>query len=252
MSGRLLAAAALSLLAAVALPGLLSPPAEATVTLQVGDVADGQRLYATGCASCHGAMGEGTSFGPPLVGAGAANADYQLRTGRMPATDSEGQSPRKPSPYRPDEIEHLVAFVATLGDGPPIPEFELDDELLPRGQQLFVGNCAPCHGATANGGAVGGGWIAPALGPSEPLTVAEAMVAGPGQMPVFDFRPEDLNAVVTYTQYLRAAPSPGGFEIGGIGPVPEGLVAWFVGMGGMLLIVVLVGRDWSERRGRNS
>ena len=69
------------------------------------------------------------------------------------------------------------------------------------------------------------------------------MIIGPGQMPVFDFADDDRNAVVTYVGHLQSAPSPGGFEIGGIGPVPEGFVAWVVGMAALLLIVVLVGRS---------
>lgn len=32
-----------------------------------GDAATGQELFAANCAACHGASGEGTSAGPPLV-----------------------------------------------------------------------------------------------------------------------------------------------------------------------------------------
>jgi ubiquinol-cytochrome c reductase cytochrome c subunit len=67
-------------------------------------------------------------------------------------------------------------------------------------------------------------------------------------MPVFDWPEEDLSAVATYVAYLQGAANPGGFPIGGIGPVPEGLVAWAVGMALLAVVVFLVGREWASRR----
>jgi ubiquinol-cytochrome c reductase cytochrome c subunit len=72
------------------------------------------------------------------------------------------------------------------------------------------------------------------------------MVHGPGQMPVFDWPAEDRDAVATYVEYLGTAAEPGGLAIGGIGPVPEGLVAWIVGMALLAAIVYLVGRRWDR------
>jgi ubiquinol-cytochrome c reductase cytochrome c subunit len=71
-------------------------------------------------------------------------------------------------------------------------------------------------------------------------------------MPAFNFNEADRNAVVTYVDYLRTAPNPGGLSIGGIGPVPEGFVAWAVGMALLLAIVYLVGREWARAGGRGS
>ncbi len=210
----------------------------------------GASLFATSCASCHGPAGQGGDFGPSLVGVGAAAADFQLRTGRMPFSDGPGrQATRKPPAFDDEQIRRLVAFVASLGTGPAIPQVRVDDSFVSRGQQLFVSNCAPCHGATANGGAVGGGALAPALDLATPLQVAEAMLTGPGQMPVFGYAPQDLDAVASYLEYLRHEKHPGGFSIGGIGPVPEGFVGWVLGMGLLLVIVVLVGRDWRRKGG---
>jgi ubiquinol-cytochrome c reductase cytochrome c subunit len=72
------------------------------------------------------------------------------------------------------------------------------------------------------------------------------MLTGPGQMPVFALADEDLDAVATYVDYLQRAPNPGGFSIGGIGPVPEGFVGWVAGMGALLVVVILVGREWQR------
>lgn len=223
-------------------------PARAQTDAEAGSVERGEVLYRASCATCHGADGQGVDGWPAIANAGAASADFQLRTGRMPFAQQLGeQALRKRPAFDEQEIRDLVAFVADLGDGPRIPEVATDDRLLARGQELFASNCAPCHGATGNGGAVGGSSIAWPLTDASPLIVAEAMITGPGQMPVFDLPEEDRNAVVTYVEYLRTAPNPGGFAIGGIGPVPEGFVAWLVGMGLLAVVVWLVGREWGRR-----
>lgn len=232
---------------APAVEGDAAPAAAPAIAADLVD--EGRALYLQGCASCHGPEGGGVDDWPPIRDAGAASADFYLRTGRMPFANQDGQqAQRKPPAYDDAQIEALVAYVASLGDGPEIPSVELDESLLSRGSSLFIANCAACHGATANGGAVGGGAIAPALGQATPLQVAEAMIIGPGQMPVFDYPEEDRNAIVTYVEFLRTQPDPGGFEIGGIGPVPEGFVAWTLGMGALLIIVLLVGREWQARK----
>ena len=211
-----------------------------------GDAERGGELYLVSCASCHGPEAEGTQFGPPLTAVGEASLDFQLRTGRMPFTGRPGQqTQRKPPAFGDEDIQALIEYLRPVVEGgPEIPDPTIADDLLSRGQGLFAANCAPCHGATGYGGAIGGGAIAPGLGASEPLDVAEAVLTGPGQMPAFDLDERDLDAVVTFTRYLATAPSPGGLSIGGIGPVPEGFVAWLVGMGGLLVIVVLLGREW--------
>lgn len=250
---RLLSTLTAALLLVVAALVLLPGGHHRGVLAASGDaplVEAGATLFATSCASCHGREGTGSAFGPSLVGVGAAAADFQLRTGRMPFTDGPGhQATRKRPAFDDAQIRRLVAYVASLGDGPQIPEVRVDDSLVSQGQQLFIGNCAPCHGATANGGAVGGGALAPALDVATPVQVAEAMLTGPGQMPVFSYEAQDLDAVASYVDYLQHSPNPGGFSIGGIGPVPEGFVGWVLGMGLMLVIVVLVGRRWRLKGG---
>ncbi|HLY35799.1 MAG TPA: c-type cytochrome [Candidatus Limnocylindria bacterium] len=215
-------------------------------TLDRGNPATGQQVFAARCASCHGSDGTGTVNGPSLLGVGAAAADFELRTGRMPSSGAPGsQAVRKPPAFNDATIEDLVAYVSSLGPGPAIPSPRVDPATVSAGQQLFIGNCAPCHGATANGGAVGGGALAPPLDQATPVEVAEALLIGPGQMPVFSgLSDSDRNAIVSYVDFLQAADHPGGFSIGGIGPVPEGFVAWVLGLGLLLVIIVLIAHDW--------
>ncbi len=208
-------------------------------------VADGAQLFGTACAACHGDAGGGGTRGPSLVDAGAASADFYLRTGRMPlAGAATVQAVRKPPAFDDEAIRALVAYVASLGSGPEIPIIATDEALLVAGRTGFIANCAPCHGASGTGGAVGGGALAPPLDVATPVQVGEAMLIGPGQMPRFDLADDQLDAIATYVAYLQTAPNPGGFSIGGIGPVPEGFVAWVAGIGALLVAVVLIGREW--------
>jgi ubiquinol-cytochrome c reductase cytochrome c subunit len=209
-------------------------------------IEDGRRLYGTGCVSCHGPEGVGAPGGPSLVGAGAASAHFYLTSGRMPASAGSGaQSQRKPPAYEAEEITALVAYVASLGEGPEIPAVHPDEADLALGGELFRRNCAACHSSTGSGGAQSYGRIAPTLMEATPVQVAEAMRIGPGQMPVFGretFSDEEVDEVVRYVQFLQEVGDPGGLALGRIGPIPEGFVAIVIGLGATMLAAFWVGK----------
>lgn len=213
-------------------------------------VRQGRQLYLTGCISCHGQDGKGVDTaegelrGPSLLDAGEAAAYYQLSTGRMPLADSEHQARRKDPAYNAGEIEALVAYVASLGGGPKLPRVDVAKASTPQGGELFRANCAPCHSASGAGGALSYGRSAPALSETTALEAAAAMRAGPGQMPQFGpsvLSGEDVADIARYIQYLRDPDDRGGFAIGRLGPVPEGFVAWFFGMGAFIGALLWIG-----------
>ena len=211
-----------------------------------GNAERGQRLFLTGCASCHGQNGEGTAQGPDLRGVGAASSEIQLSTGRMPNTAPDRQSVTKRSPYTRDEIDDLVAYVASLGRGPAIPDVHDPPGDLQEGGRLFLDNCAACHSAAGNGGALSVGRDAPTLHGATPVEVAEAIRTGPGNMPVFGpgtFTDQQVNSIVRYVEYLKDPEDPGGLSLGLVGPITEGLVAILVGLGALMLIT-----RWIEPR----
>jgi ubiquinol-cytochrome c reductase cytochrome c subunit len=214
----------------------LSPAAPHVGTVTAAADA-GRSLYLQSCASCHGAQGAGTTSGPAITDAGAALADFMLRTGRMPLAAPGAPEQRGTPAFDDAQIDALVGYVASLGQGPPIPNVVTEGADLTRGRDLFVSNCSACHGPSGGGGSVGGGFVAPGLAQADPTTIGEAVETGPGAMPRFSFQPSDLNALAAYVSYLRDAPHPGGIAPPQVGPVTEGFVA-----GIALILLLLVAR----------
>jgi ubiquinol-cytochrome c reductase cytochrome c subunit len=206
------------------------------------EVTAGQQLFLAHCASCHGPGGGGTANGPSIIESGAAAANFQLRTGRMPLAVTGHLPSRHPPVFPPEQIRQLTAFVASLDNGPPIPVLLPGN--LSSGQQLYSINCAQCHGASGAGGALGYGDIVPSLHHASRLDVAEAARTGPGPMPVFGpntLTEQQISDIATYVEYLHHPDDPGGLGLGHLGPIPEGFVAWVVGIGLLLLVARLIG-----------
>ncbi|NJD29660.1 MAG: c-type cytochrome, partial [Chloroflexi bacterium] len=201
----------------------------------------GRSLYRAQCASCHGQQGEGTDYGPSLVGAGAAAADFYLRTGRMPLS-APGQPVARHVPIlRDEEIRALVEVVASFGEGPGIPQVAGGGD-VGEGARLYIANCAACHGASMSGNAIGGGSRAFGLGLADPVQIVEAMRIGPGAMPRFGFSEDEEAAIVAYIEEQRRTPAPGGLAIGGLGAVAEGFIAVGLGLVLLVLAAMFVGR----------
>ena len=215
-----------------------------TTAASAGSAADGRRLFVESCSSCHGLDARGVhGRGPSLIGAGALAADFYLRTGRMPLADPHDVPVRAPVQFGDREIRDLVAYVGSLG-GPPIPAVDAAGGDLARGRKLFESNCAGCHQIMAQGGIVTGG-VAPALQDASPLDVAEAVRVGPYLMPPFataQLDARDVNDLARYVEWARHPDNRGGWAIGNLGPIPEGMVAWLVA------IVALIARRDARRR----
>jgi quinol---cytochrome-c reductase cytochrome c subunit len=218
-------------------------PAHADQNTTPDQMAAGQEIYIAHCATCHGPDGGG-DIGPSLIGVGAAAADFQLRTGRMPLADPSIQPVRKPSPLTEDQIRAVTVYIASLGDGPAIPSVDVAAGDVASGGHIFRTNCAGCHGAAGRGEALSYGRIAPDLYQATPVQIAEAIHTGPSQMPVFSqFTDQDVNDVAAYIVSLQQDVNPGGFGLGRLGPVPEGLVAWLFGMGLLVVAVRVIERS---------
>jgi ubiquinol-cytochrome c reductase cytochrome c subunit len=238
-------------------PGLAHPPGADT----------GEKLYLRDCAWCHGSRGEGTSRAPSLrTGTnGAAFTDFELRTGRMPLVNLSEPVRRRPPFYDGKQIDAIVGYVASLGGkGPAVPSPHPSSGDLGLGERLYQDNCAACHSTTGVGGALtpwpgeipgrprsAARFVAPRVTQASAREIAEAMLTGPGEMPVFGgetFDEHQMDSIVRYVLSLQKPANRGGAPIGLIGPVAEGAVAWIVGLGLLVLFVMLIG----TRRGQHA
>jgi len=214
-----------------------------TASASQSSVNEGQKLFAANCATCHGMSAAGTSSGPSLIGVGAAAVDFQVGTGRMPLAATGPQALEKPSQFSASQIAEMAAYISTLGTGPgePATKYLQANGNTAKGAELFRINCAMCHNVAGAGGALTEGKFAPALKGVSAKHIYEAMETGPQNMPVFNdlnITPQDKADIITYLKYLEKNPSPGGFELGNLGPVSEGLFIWIFGLGAIVAITV--------------
>jgi quinol---cytochrome-c reductase cytochrome c subunit len=172
---------------------------------------------------------------------GAASADFYLRTGRMPLPDPDRQPVRTDSPYNGRQINALVAYVGSLG-GPPIPKVHPERGNLSQGQRLFAEDCAGCHQIVGRGGIVTKG-VVPDLDESKPIDVAEAVQVGPYVMPHFrkELDRAEIDSIARYVDETHHPEDRGGWGIGHVGPIPEGMIAWLLAGTALLLVIRLIG-----------
>ena len=230
--------------------------AQADTSSQSLAIQEGQKLYSVGCATCHGTSGQGSKTGPSLVGVGSAAVDFQVGTGRMPVAQQGPQIEEKKPIYSQAQIDQLGAYIASLGPGPVTPtkqQYSPDGADIAAGGNLFRSNCSQCHTSSGKGGALSDGKYAPTLENVEPKYIYEAMLTGPQNMPNFPDTTmpskdkKDIIAFLGATDSDKAA-NPGGLELGGIGPVSEGLFAWVFGIGALVALSVWVATHTTKAR----
>lgn len=235
----------------------VTPDAQ-VATAQLEDQAliqEGKDLYVQACITCHGANLQGIEDrGPSLIGTGAGAVYFQVHSGRMPMLANGAQAMRKTPRYSEAQTLALAAYVAANGGGPDIVwnedgsiameslrgsnyDGQIDPADVARGSDLFRLNCASCHNFTGRGGALSGGKYAPVLDPANEQEIYQAMLTGPQNMPKFSDRQltaDEKKDIIAFIKASKETPSPGGWSLGGLGPVAEGMFMWLVG------IVVLV------------
>jgi ubiquinol-cytochrome c reductase cytochrome c subunit len=215
--------------------------------------ANGEQLYGQYCLKCHGPNGAGRSnpgptIGPSLQGVGALAADFYLHTGYMPLKRNGLQPRRSRLLLSERQIQGLIAYVASLGRGPTIPTPHPKRGNLSVGQQLFTERCAGCHQIVARGGYLTHA-VPPPLGDATARQIAEAVRIGPYVMPRFSTKQisnAQLDSLIAYVQWTKHPDDRGGWSLGRLGPVPEGLVTWFFGAAALVAVCMLIGRRLHE------
>jgi ubiquinol-cytochrome c reductase cytochrome c subunit len=225
-------------------------------------VVRGEHLFGQYCVACHGMNGNGVTkaktigsgpgrqqirqqaVAPSLHGVGARAADFYLRTGYMPL-QRLGLEPRRSRVlFDEQELRALTAYVASLGGGPPVPVPHPARGNLSEGQHLFTDHCAGCHQVVAEGGYVTG-IVPPPLEDATAVQIAEAVRIGPNVMPKFSKKsisPKELDSLIAYVQYAKHPDDRGGWALGEVGPVPEGMVTWLIALVALVAACLVIGR----------
>jgi ubiquinol-cytochrome c reductase cytochrome c subunit len=210
----------------------------------------GRALFLAGCSSCHGLDAQGGNQAPSLIGVGEAAVDFQVGTGRMPLAKPQAQSERHAPKYNQVGIDQLAAYIGSLAPGPAKPDAATVENgaVIAEGGALFRTNCASCHQAVGQGGALSYGKHAPNLEEATAVQIAEAMRTGPENMPVFgegQLSNQQMASIIKYVQFVTDPKDPGGAPLGHYGPVPEGLVAIVIGLGGLVIATLWIGSRFS-------
>jgi ubiquinol-cytochrome c reductase cytochrome c subunit len=208
----------------------------------------GRDLYAVNCSRCHGSAGAGTENGPSLRDAGAQGADFYLRTGYMPLNDARDQPVRSRVRFSEPEVQALIAYVGSLGSGPPVPHPDPASGNVAEGRELFTEHCSGCHQVVAEGGIMPGA-KAPPLDRATPVQIAQAVRIGPYAMPTFsekDISQAELNSIIAYVQYTKNPRDEGGWGIDHLGPFPEGMVTWLIAIVLLIATCVVIGKRRSQ------
>ena len=220
-------------------------PSAALVTL-------GDALYQQNCASCHGTEANGVPANgtagafPDLIGLGPATINFWVDSGRMPAANPRSiEANRRVPRLTHDQALAVSAWVDSLSPGfPLIPYPHLKNANVADGAALFALNCASCHTIEGDGDALAMSTFSPSLRKIPSVEVAEAIRTGPGNMPRFtgNLSDKQVNDIVKYvTTEIQHPNNPGGFGLGGLGPVAEGFVGLAFGVGVLALFGFWVG-----------
>lgn len=225
-------------------------------------IQEGKSLYDEACITCHGVNLQGVKGrGPSLIGVGEGAVYFQVHSGRMPMLRNEAQAPRKTPRYSEHQTLALAAYVNANGGGPGLVKNEdgsiameslrgknyngnIDPADVARGADLFRLNCASCHNFTGRGGALSSGKYAPYLDPANEQEIYQAMLTGPQNMPKFSDRQlsaDEKKDIIAFIKSAKETPNPGGYGLGGIGPVTEGMLMWLVGISVLVAAALWIG-----------
>lgn len=210
----------------------------------------GGEIFQSACAACHGGRleggpGPGVLEGPEMTETDIAYIDLTMRTGRMPIVNREvGVYVDTLSEAQREAVNaYLLAEFDLPGEIPTVGEGDAG-----RGQDLYIRNCAACHGVAGDGGIAGGGNIAFPLTGLDGVAIKEAIRVGPFTMPAFDAAVLDDQQVDDVAAYLELA---AGVErtIVGVAEIDQvGEALFAIGLAllaGLAIWVVARARRWS-------
>jgi len=185
---------------------------------QARDLKEGERIYPEECARCHGETGQGGNSGeyPRLAGLPAGYIGQQLRAFRDRKRQNKPMIPIfKSGGLRAVHIDAVAAYLAGL-PAPSATEIGVPAESkgdLALGEELYVTDCALCHGFDGRGKE---NTDNPPVVRQYPSYVIKQMVDFRngkrwheyGEQLFEEAEPDELNAMVGYILSLNYAEQP--------------------------------------------
>ncbi len=172
--------------------------------------------------------------GPSLIGVGPAAVEFQVSTGRMPAAGQGAQIDRADPRFTRPRPASSADYIDALGGGPAVPDSTSPAAMWPPVASCSGSTARPATPSAAGGGALSSGKYAPGLEQATDRQIYAAMLTGPQNMPVFGDNQLSSGARRRTSSptcmNLRNDTDPGGWGLGRLGPVPEGLAIFLIGM----------------------
>jgi ubiquinol-cytochrome c reductase cytochrome c subunit len=91
--------------------------------------------------------------------------------------------------------------------------------------------------------------VPPPLEAATATQIAEAVRIGPYVMPRFSRKsitPPQLDSIIRYVEYAKHPDDRGGWALGHLGPVPEGLVTWLIAAAALVFTCMTIGKRLSR------
>ena len=203
-------------------PARPRPAGGVPVLATTADLARGQSLYASNCASCHGSHGEGNGPGAVSLRPRPANlAEHEYSLARLAEVLWQGSAGTAMPAWRDHPVDNLASIAHVVrsfhvpAEEPPPPA-----ALAARGARVYADNCVQCHGPAGGGDgpAIAELRVAPTnfrrvrASLSESLRALRSGVEGTQMAPWTDrLSDAELVAVAYHVRGLfEADPSPGG------------------------------------------
>lgn len=218
-----------------------------------GDPVHGAELYAEYCLACHGPTGEGRAEFEAFASAIAYDVSFEEVVAEgVEDTYMMGWSSAAGGPLSDADIADLRAYAQSWHEGvaEPLPAPVIPDGLDPEaaaGAELYITNCAGCHGGQGEGRGLAG---FPAIGEYVDLLAIARRGAAESGMPPFaeayggPLTEDELASIVTYTRTWVREPEM--VTVAEQGPQGAAMAILLLGLGA---ITVIGGIALTTRRG---
>lgn len=211
-----------------------------------GDPAHGAALYAEYCLACHGPSGEGRAAHEAFASAVLYDVSFEeVVTHGVPNSYMLGWGQAAGGPLSDTDIADLRAFAQTWQEENPEP---LPAPVIPEGldlqasagAELYVTNCAGCHGPQGEGRDLAG---FPPIGEYvDVLAIARRGVADSGMPPfaqAYDgpLTEDELASIIAYTRTWERTPEM--VAVADEGPKGAAMLILLIGIGAVAIVAGL-------------